>query len=199
MLRQLICVPDKQYRCLLSLYLCFSSQNLFFKINSVANVRELLQQLFTSQAEGDSVLFCQVLTVNTQENTCKCQPLNGESIIEEVRLSADGTTEGVVCVPVVGSVVGVVLVNNVMGFVALFSAVESITMRSGSLGGLVKIEALVERLNKIEQALDEIKRIFNTHTHPETGGVTSPTTTPLTQSPGSTQRKQIENDKITHG
>ena len=81
-----------------------------------------------------------------------------------------------------------------------FTEVESISVNGGELGGLVKIEELVKRLNGIETAFNDLLNALNECVVPlapsgtyamsaAVGGVQ-----PLDQ----TQQTQIEDDKIKH-
>jgi hypothetical protein len=64
---------------------------------------------------------------------------------------------------------------------------ESITINGGKLGGLINIEALTSKLN-------ELVRVFNSHTHTAPNGPTTPPTTTANQ----LQRKDYEDEKIKH-
>jgi hypothetical protein len=146
---------------------------------------------------GDEIYaqVCRVLSVDRGERTCEVAPLNGSAGIPGVRLQADlNSNTGVLVVPVVGSNVLVNFLNKNAGFVALCSEVEDVQLRGNELGGLIKVEDLVDRLNSIEKA-------FNQHVHIASG---SPTATPVKpdQTPLvliKTNKSQIENTKVLHG
>lgn len=71
---------------------------------------------------------------------------------------------------------------------------------NGEFGGLIKIDSLVERLNKIEEALGEVKTNLLSHTHLDSTAL--PTTPPvemvLIKEEGSTSRDFLENTKVKH-
>jgi len=119
-----------------------------------------------------------VLAVNQSERTCDCQPLNGDADIFGVRLQAviDETT-GIYIVPKQGSyVIGGFLIKN-DAFIILCSEIESfeivigsmsfkmdgskIIMNEGNLGGLVKIQDLVNKLNLLKSDINSLKTVFN--------------------------------------
>ena len=74
---------------------------------------------------------------------------------------------------------------------------NEIKLNGGDLGGLIKIEALVERINLLEDALKN-----HQHTYINAGGTPTPTTGDLPDPNllfNNLQKSQIENTKITHG
>ena len=75
---------------------------------------------------------------------------------------------------------------------------NEIKINNGELGGLVKIEALISRLQEIETAFNSHIIEFNAHTHATPAGVAAATLPRSTQSAGNTQRSQLEDTKITH-
>jgi hypothetical protein len=71
----------------------------------------------------------------------------------------------------------------------------------GEFGGLVKVVELTQKLNNLENKVNEIIVTFGTHTHAVTavGSPTSPTTTPIAGSLTISQRDDIENVNVRHG
>ncbi len=77
---------------------------------------------------------------------------------------------------------------------------DGVVMNGGSLGGLVKIEALVSRLNGLESLLNDLISKFNAHVHSgvQTGGGVSGITTSLEGGSASvTNRSDLENTNVT--
>jgi hypothetical protein len=67
---------------------------------------------------------------------------------------------------------------------------------------VVKVIELTEKLNNLEQLLNDLVTKYNSHTHSgvSTGGGMSGVTTALeTGTLTPTQRSEIENEQITHG
>ena len=88
-------------------------------------------------------------------------------------------------------------------FVSMVSEVESIVLAGDEYGGLVKVEALVNRLNAIENAFNSFLKEYKLHVH---GGVTVGNGVTLVMTPvsaqqniTSTERSALENEKIKHG
>ena len=78
----------------------------------------------------------------------------------------------------------------------------SFQFNDGSFDGLVKVGALVDKINALENLLNGFITIYNSHTHtaPSGGGPTSVTSATETQQISPiTQQQDIENDKIKHG
>jgi len=77
---------------------------------------------------------------------------------------------------------------------------DEVTINDGSEDGLVKIKDLVTKLNNIEKAFNQHITEFNTHTHldPVSGSLPAPTTS-STLNLLTTQQRDLENTKVTHG
>ena len=74
-------------------------------------------------------------------------------------------------VPKDGSVVAVVWVSKTTAVVVMVAEVEEIRLMGGQLGGLVKVEELVKKLNAVEKDLNSLKQVFTTWvTVPQDGG-----------------------------
>lgn len=78
-----------------------------------------------------------------------------------------------------------------------------IQLNDGSMGGLVKVIELTQKLNNLENLVNSLIAKYNAHTHIltlSTGtGTAAPTVTTETQTLTPTQRADIENDKIIQG
>jgi hypothetical protein len=71
----------------------------------------------------------------------------------------------------------------------------------GEFGGLVKVVELTQKLNDLENKINEIITTFGTHTHNVTavGAPTSPTSTPISGNLAISVRADIENINVKHG
>ncbi len=142
-------------------------------------------------------IICTVVSVDAP--TCVCSPINGDADIEDVRLKA-GDGDGILMIPVVNSVVIVHMVNDVEGYVSMFSDVESIQLLDGSFGGLIKIADLVTKLNNVENKVNSIITALTTLTLPVSGSTAGPPASPpVVGNLTPTTQNDIKNDKITHG
>ena len=113
---------------------------------------------------------CVVVSVDKENDTCTLKPADEDMAdLKDARLTAniDTKTSKLVVYPAVDSTVVVMLLNDMKTEVLIiaYSEVEEIrvdcekvVMNGGELGGLVKINYLLERLQAMEIAL-------NTHTH----------------------------------
>jgi hypothetical protein len=77
-----------------------------------------------------------------------------------------------------------------------------IKLNDGAMGGLVKVIQLTQKLNNLENKVNQLITAYNSHVH--TGVTTGPgssatTPTQVTGSLTPTQRADIENEKIVHG
>ena len=122
-------------------------------------------------------ITCSVLQVNQSERTCDCRPLNGDADIFGVRLQTDiNATVGLYQEPEVNSNVIIGFLNKSAAYLILCSAVakfeivignssfsmvgSTIEMNGGSLGGMVKVQSNVSKLNAIEKDINILKSLF---------------------------------------
>lgn len=150
-------------------------------------IKEIIRQIILDEFGELYGVPCTVIagSVNLTDLTCDCQPINGDAKFLDVRLQA-GAGSGVVIIPTDGSVVIVQPINEKSGYISLYSSAQSIKLLDGTFGGLVKVEELITKINRIENT-------YNTHTHASNGTPTTSTITPVTV------RADIENIKVTHG
>ena len=106
---------------------------------------------------------------------------------------------GVLTVPKEGSVVAVVWASPVTAVVVLTAEVEEIRIMGGNLGGMVKVEELVKKLNAGEKDLNNLKQVFSTWTPVTQDGGAALRLAAATwygQQLTETQKSDIENEKV---
>jgi hypothetical protein len=146
------------------------------------------------------VYLGEVQTVSIDKRTCDILTVTNDSdvYIAGVRLQA-AVGSGILIVPSIGSMVAVVAQAKQDLYVIQFSDIDQIIMFGGKNNGMVKVDDLVTRLNKIEDKVNEIITNFNSHTH-ISAAPGSPTATGLPQITSGrltdTVRSDIENPKI---
>lgn len=143
-------------------------------------------------------IVCTVVKVTG--GTCLCSPIDGSADIEDVRLQAAANTSGMLITPSDKSVVVVQMINDVEGVVIMFSDIESIKFFDGDLGAFVDIGLLVDKLNNLENKVNDIVNKFATHVHTgvTTGvGSSGTTPTPVAGTLVLTTVDDIDNPKIT--
>ena len=77
-----------------------------------------------------------------------------------------------------------------------------IQFNDGSYGGLVQVINLVQKLNNLENLVNDLVAKFNMHVHPgvQSGaGSTGPTVSLETGTLTPTEQADIENTEVTHG
>lgn len=149
-----------------------------------------------------------VVSVDKEALTCVVQPLDEDSPpILDVDLALG--LEGIIPIPTPDSLVIVALENDVTGFLAAWSGLDELRLLAdkvtfsadpNSTSTFVVIEKLVERLNKVESALNALATDYKKHTH-TSGGSGAPTTPLLVPFTGQnlqlTKQEDIENPNIT--
>lgn len=165
-----------------------------------------------------------VIEVNEGQHTCDVMPIDSEAEVFDVRLkpTPDDEKAGIIAIPDKDSfvIVGVLNNNENSSFVILASAVKkylvqcvdggfieilddgTVLINGDDYEGLVKVAENVDRLNKIEKAINDLKQVFSSWT-PVTydGGATlkSAVASWAAQMLVETQKSDIENDKVKHG
>jgi hypothetical protein len=158
-------------------------------------VREAILRIVEDKFRVEYGRICTVKSVDTTTLTCTVETLDTDAEITEVRLQA-GEGVGLIMIPKVGSIVIVMEVVRFDYAVVLYSEIDSIKMLDGSFGGLVKVGVLVSRLNEVEDKLNTLLSIYNSHTHP---AHLTPTPSRVTGQVAKTTRADIENTLVTHG
>jgi hypothetical protein len=146
----------------------------------------------------DMVYFndCEVISTNEDERTCIVQ--NGVNEIE-VRLMPV-VDDGVLIIPVIGSTISILQSDRYDPVIVQYSEVEKIVLMGGDNKGLVKVVELKNKLNAVENQMNNILNVLKTTTIPLAPSGTYPfaplyaSINPLTP----TQQTDIENPLITH-
>lgn len=147
---------------------------------------------------------------------CSVSPTDGGSDYHKVRLkpSIDGKDFGVIIVPKIGSSVIVsplgkkasghyvsqwseveeILMKTSNGVQILFKSNGALELNGDNLGGLVKVQGLLARLNDIEAKFNVLVQMYNTHTHGS-----QPVPSPIATVVATTTITQIENLKVKQG
>ena len=156
-------------------------------------------QTIANRANGDKRLRLATV-IGVSGNTCDVRTIDTDAEIGEVRLQADASN-GVLIVPVVGSVVIVAPLYDAEFIVLMYSAVDSIKMLDGSYGGLVKAPELKTQLDKTNEVVNAIVNALTTWTPVANDGgaalKTAATAAIGTKVVG--DYSNIENEDITHG
>lgn len=162
----------------------------------MSEIRKALLKLFKGVTQIQTVPGF-VGAVNLSDLTCDVSPADGGAIYYGVRIRAsiDSNGNGIIPIPKEGSavVLGVIGNDDKSAFIMLYDELvkysivcDNILLNGENHGGLVKVDALIQRLNNIENK-------FNLHTHSGNNTPTQTIVTPLTT------RNQLENTKVKHG
>ena len=152
---------------------------------------------------------CIVRSVSASPTTglmsCDCECIVDKTVLEDVRLVADfkstATTTGFVLVPKVGSIVLVSFLADTEYYVSMVSDVDTIFLNGNNYEGIVKAVDLSQKLNNLENLVNDLVVKYNAHIHPggtilgNTGVTTMLETTVLTP----TIPANIENATVKHG
>lgn len=183
-------------------------------------ITEAIQRLAGTQLTDEVyILICTVDSVDVDGRTCDCTAVGGTAItdIPGVQLMAE-VDDGALYIPAIGSTVIVVYSKRNVPYIALYSELSAlyyvvgdttlditnglIKFNDGSFEGLVKVVELTQKLNALENKVNDLIATFNTHVHGGVstgGGSTATTATPVTGTLTPTTQSEIENEKIIHG
>lgn len=174
------------------------------------SIAELLKKAVQDKSLEIYSVACSVDSVDENERTIDCTPINGNAQIFGARLqSGINGTNGLCVFPVVGSVVIVTFMNKLTGYVSTFSEIDKILIDTntevifdgGNNGGLIKVNDLVSKMNNIENDLNSLKNILSIWAPvPSDGGASLKTALAsyFAQTITPTIKTDIENDKIKH-
>lgn len=123
------------------------------------NIGDLIKQLAANSEEVYS-LPCKVVSIDS-DNLAELEPLNGDPNLLAVRLIAGASATPLLITPVIGSAVIATFLSSNTAFISLYSEVESVEIRGGDLGGLIKIEDLKSELAKLTARVDDIISAIN--------------------------------------
>jgi hypothetical protein len=171
---------------------------------------EAIQQLAgTKFLNVTTVALAEVISVNVAECTCQCSTISGTTTAQLITVSLMAEVEdGLLLVPETGSTVLVGYNKEILPFILMYSGLDAatfwvnnvITLKDGSLGGIPIVGALVQKINNLENKVNQLLSAYNSHVHPDpVSGSTGTTTVPVTGILTPTVRADIENLNVTHG
>ena len=135
-------------------------------------IADLIRQL--AGKPDDTFVLCTATNVDKSQYICDGEPIKGEALIKDIRLvSKVGSNKGIAQIPKDKSLLLVAMFSKTDAYLIMCDEVESIEiivgnsklemledeirMNDGNLNGLVKLDDLVERLNKIENDINNLK------------------------------------------
>jgi len=165
------------------------------------DVREAIQHLAgTNKTDNIFLVDANVDSYNESTRTCTCTLIGGQAsnTLPNVRLLSS-VDDGLLKLPTVDTTVTIILSSFTEPVVIGYSGLDKMIMLGGDLGGLPIVGALLEKINNLEKAYNDLVSKFNAHIHPETGTNTGPTPTQETTVLTLTELDEIENKNITQG
>jgi hypothetical protein len=127
----------------------------------VTDIRQAIQALSGITELTYEGVACKVSDIDLATFTCTCTPINGDAEFFDVLLNADAD-KGFTLIPKDGSVVIVQQTSQATAYVSMVSKVDQIYLAGDANGGLVKVNDLVSKLNRIENDINVLKLVFST-------------------------------------
>jgi hypothetical protein len=165
---------------------------------SDANIADLIKILAEKGDETYSKV-CKVVAVN--DTFCDVEPINGDAPISDVKLVGSKTDTPFILIPKVNSLVVVTYTSKSTAYIALLSEIESVKIRGDQYGGLIKVKDLVDKLNALENQVNDILNALKGITVPLAPSGTYPLAPSFATilNLQTTSKSDIENDKVKHG
>ena len=184
----------------------------------MANIRELVRELSGRNNFTDISMYEAIVnSVDFDNHTINASALNGSSVeFSAARLMTTKNGDGVIFYPSIDSTVIILSTPTINPIVVGFGetqrsrytssdnvtiVAQKVELQSDEYGGIVKIEPLLEKINKLEDVVNNLINLFNTHTHIASSFGT-PTTTPPSLDTDiivKTIKEDLENPDATHG
>ena len=175
-------------------------------------LREAVQQLAGTHLK-DVVKFvdCNVNSVNINAGTAEVTPIGGNATTDIINVNLESeVADGLLIIPVIGSTVTVLYSTRNNPYIIKYSDIQTIyysgnlwQFGDGTFGGMVKLldpsnpnSGVLARLNNLENLINSLISLYNTHTHASNG---TPTTNLETSTAAVTTRAELENTEVTHG
>lgn len=167
----------------------------------MADLTRTIQELAGTRNQDEVKLYqCNVNSVDLSNRTANVTTITGTANLTFDALLTAGISDGFVVTPEVNSMVYVLMSKYTLPFIVTFSDIMQFDIMGGEFGGLVKVVELTQKLNNLENKVNEIIATFGTHTHNVTAvGAPTGITTPIEGNLTISQREDIENVNVKHG
>jgi hypothetical protein len=161
------------------------------------NIISVIQNIAGAQNDDKvKLLQCKVNSVDLANRKANVTTITGQSTIDfDVQLQA-GIADGLLIEPLVDSMVYVLMSKYTLPFIVQYSDVVSLSINGSELGGLVKVIELTQKLNALENKVNDIITAYNLHGH---SGFNLPTDGLVVGNLIPTIQNDIENTVIKHG
>lgn len=148
-------------------------------------------------------LLATVKDIDEGEMTCTVSPIDGSSDFMDVYLMADPQSTGFYYKPTIGSIVLISPQNKNTYFISMFSSLDKVLIRGDANGGVPITSNVVDKLNNLENLVNDLISKYNSHTHILTlsagTGTAAPTTTTETDTLTPTTNDDIQSTTVKHG
>ena len=166
------------------------------------SIREAVEYL-SGQNKTDTIFFidAEVNSVDLVSRLCNCTAVGGKSGNTFNARLMSSIDDGELKSPTEGSTITILISDFTDPIVIGYSGIDTICWRGGDLGGLPIVGILLQKINNLENAYNDLVLKFNLHTHnvTSTGAPTGPNLDPEETVLTLTELDEIENKAITQG
>jgi len=173
-------------------------------------INEMIKKLSGRNTFNDITLYeCEVIKVYPETRNVLCRSIGGIEVPDITASLMTTIGDGSYLIPRIGSTVYILINPLINPFIVHYGEIESailettvaIQLNGNEYGGIVKVDALTEKLNNLENVVNNLLSIFNTHTH-ISAVEGSPTTGPVQIDNDvlqNTMADELANPAVTHG
>lgn len=177
-------------------------------------IPELIKLLAGNDTHNDIKIYqAEVLAYDGTTATATVRTISGPEIDMEVSLMTE-IGDGFILLPTVGSIVYIMVNPTVNPFIIHYGEIDGIiadsingiqfrsniiNINGADFGGLIKIQELTDKINILENALNNLITLYNSHIHPAATPNTGPTPSVDTDVIQITLKEDLENPDVTHG
>ncbi|MBC7382249.1 MAG: hypothetical protein H7296_04545 [Bacteroidia bacterium] len=160
-------------------------------------LKEAIQELAGTRNQDEVKLYQAIVnSVDIEKRNCNVTTVTGNATLTFDAMLTAGVSDGIIVIPQVDSFVFVLKSKYTIPFVVLYSDIEKLVLKGGEFGGFVKVIELTQKINNLENKVNELITIFNAHSH---SALNVPTSSIISSQLIPTERAEIENQNITHG
>jgi hypothetical protein len=163
----------------------------------MSDLAKTIQELAGTRNQDEVKLYqCKVNSVDISKRLCNVTTITGNATLTFNAFLSAGVSDGFIPTPEDDSMVYVLKSKYTLPFVVQYSDIVDYVIMGGEFGGLVKVIELTQKINNLENKVNEIITKFDGHVHTANN---TPTVTLIVTQLTLTNRADIENEKVRHG
>jgi hypothetical protein len=168
----------------------------------MSEIADLIQELGGGRNKDELKLIqCTVNSVDLENRICNVNTVSGSTNYDFDAQLCAGIDDGIIIKPAIDSLVYVLIPKYSTPFIVQYSDVVSLLFKGGNFGGLVKVQELTDKINALENKLNDLISACKSQivTLAPSGAFPLSSFFTSVNNLTPTEREEIENKTITHG